>query len=96
MRPITPQEVAKKKEATIPKFVLDAFDALIAEHYFDGRSVVLLKEVRERVGQVCKSEWFNVEDTYRAAGWKVEYDQPGYNESYPAKFTFIAQERKTV
>ena len=32
--------------------------------------------------------WLNVEEAYREQGWKVEYDKPGYNESYGAYFTF--------
>ncbi len=32
--------------------------------------------------------WLNVEELYRAQGWTVTYDKPGYNESYPATFTF--------
>jgi hypothetical protein len=30
----------------------------------------------------------DIEDTYREAGWKVEYDKPAYCEDYPANFTF--------
>lgn len=30
----------------------------------------------------------DVEDLYRAQGWKVEYDKPAYCETYPATFTF--------
>lgn len=38
--------------------------------------------------EVFSEGWLNVEDAYRAAGWKVEYDKPGYNETYEATFTF--------
>lgn len=34
--------------------------------------------------------WLNFEGAYRRAGWKVEFDKPGYNESYPATFKFTA------
>lgn len=33
-------------------------------------------------------EHLDVEDVYRAAGWEVTYDKPGYNETYDATFTF--------
>lgn len=36
-----------------------------------------------------KNHWLDVEDIYREVGWKVEYDKPGYNESYPATFKFL-------
>ena len=32
--------------------------------------------------------WLEIEDIYRAAGWKVEYDKPAYNENYEATFMF--------
>ncbi|HET8688481.1 MAG TPA: hypothetical protein VFM18_17860 [Methanosarcina sp.] len=32
--------------------------------------------------------WLNIEEIFKAAGWKVTYDKPAYNESYPAKFEF--------
>lgn len=31
---------------------------------------------------VFKNGWLNIEEVFRAAGWKVEYDKPGYNENY--------------
>ncbi len=32
--------------------------------------------------------WLNVESFYEDAGWAVQYDKPGFSESYPATFTF--------
>lgn len=32
--------------------------------------------------------WLDVEDIFEEVGWKVVYDKPGYNESYPANFEF--------
>lgn len=32
--------------------------------------------------------WLDIEEMYRAQGWKVEYDRPGYCESYDAHFIF--------
>lgn len=38
--------------------------------------------------QIFDNGWLNVEEAYEAEGWKVEYDKPGYNESYGAYFKF--------
>lgn len=38
--------------------------------------------------KVFRNGWLNVEDLYHDVGWIVEYDKPGFNESYPATFTF--------
>jgi hypothetical protein len=91
MSPISPVQVAKKKGEYIPKEVFEAFDALIVENYVAGRAVVIQDEVVERVKKKvgnCNNKWLNVEAAYEAVGWKVEYDKPAYNESYPAKFIF--------
>lgn len=32
--------------------------------------------------------WLNFEEVFRAQGWKIEYDRPGYNEDYEPIFTF--------
>ena len=36
----------------------------------------------------------NVETIYRKDGWNVEYDKPGYNESYDASFKFSRKNKK--
>jgi len=38
--------------------------------------------------EVFDKGWLNIEPMYRAAGWKVVYDKPAYNESYEPTFTF--------
>jgi hypothetical protein len=43
--------------------------------------------------QVFDNNWLDVEDIFRKAGWKVNYEKPAYNESYPASFKF-QQQRK--
>ena len=90
---ITPEQVAKAKPRQIPKEVFDAFDALIVENYVSGKSVVRQSDVVERVTKTryeFKTEWLNVESAYESVGWRVEYDKPAYNETYPASFTFTA------
>jgi hypothetical protein len=41
--------------------------------------------------QVYDNKWLDVETFYEAAGWKVEYDKPGYNEMYEAFWNFTAK-----
>jgi hypothetical protein len=41
--------------------------------------------------EVFSRGYLNVEEAYRELGWKVEYDKPGYNESYDAHFIFKAK-----
>ncbi len=96
IKPITPSQVVKAKKDSLPDGVIEAFNELIAEK-FDGReSSITLNEAIARVAKktgftrdkVCDNGWMDVESIYRKAGWKVEYDQPGYCESGTATYTF--------
>jgi len=40
--------------------------------------------------EIFDNSWLDFEDTFRAEGWKVVYDKPGYNEDYEASFKFEA------
>lgn len=102
-RPIKPSEVVTAKNGTIPPEVFDAFNECIGRHWSGRESVVLQDEVVANIlkrmpsatrGDVFDSNWLDVEPSYRAEGWSVEYDKPAYCESYPAKFIFKATEPK--
>ena len=97
VKPITPGEVTQKKAESLPPEVLEAFNELIAENWDGRESTFKLSEAVARIRKkvtVPKGEspgdkgWLDIEDIYRKAGWKVEYDQPAYNETYPATYTF--------
>ena len=98
VNPITPAEATSKKLTSIPDYVIEAFNTLIAKHY-DGRSAVVKQEdvvaaiVTDGItrSMVFENHWLDVEDIFRNAGWDVEYDKPCYNESYPATFTFTSK-----
>lgn len=96
MKPITPAEVAAQRVTDLPPEVIEEWNKAIAEK-FDGRTAVIgqidmvgrlaerMKVERIKVFAEC---WLNVEHVFRAAGWSVEYDKPGYNETYEPTFTF--------
>lgn len=97
VKPISPREVAKSKLSQIPDEVIEAFNELIAESFSDGCSVVKQSKVVTRIGKKMKksgnktkfdNNWLDIEEIYEKNGWKVVYDQPGFNESYPTTFTF--------
>lgn len=100
-RPISPDQLTDAKSAAFPPEVFDAFNELICEN-MDGAEATIKQDdvVRRIIGklgadapqytrqQIFDRGWLNVEDAYRKAGWSVEYDKPGFNETYPATFTF--------
>lgn len=101
MPPIKPTEVAKRKEHEIPDGVFDVFNAMIAAAW-NGRSATIKEsdvalEIADKfqisTEEVYKRHWLDVEDAYKRAGWRVRYDKPGYNETYPATFEFTSAMR---
>lgn len=102
---IRPEEVAAAKAATFPWYVLQAFNHIIAAKFVSkNQSVTIYQDdVIEDMILLAQSSgleldrsiifdkgYLNVEEVYRAAGWKVDYDKPAYNESYRAHFKFKA------
>lgn len=92
VKPITPEEVVSKKEEILPDFVFESFNYLIAQNWKGGSSSFkqddVVNLIREKMSGDFDIRWLDVEPVYRRAGWKVEYDKPGYCESYSATFTF--------
>ena len=94
--PIKPSEVSAKKIESLPAKVFQVFNRLIGESW-NGYSATVMQGVaadmvaealRLTRGEVFDRHLLDVEDAYREAGWYVEYDKPGYNESYEASFRF--------
>ena len=95
MDPIKPDDVARQKKELFPDGVIEAFNELIAETFVNGQASFKQEDVVERIvskgiekTDIFSNHWLDVEEIYIKAGWKVKYDQPAYNETYPATFTF--------
>ncbi len=100
VQPIRPSEVAKQKKASFPDAVFEAFNEAIAANWVNGSSSFTQDEVvklmvSKGLKNIFNNGWLNVEEVYEKAGWKVEYDSPGYNESYSASFTFTAKRKRS-
>lgn len=94
--PIRPSEVASHKTAVIPEKVFEVFNELITKAW-DGQTAIVKQKVAEvRIAEalnvscqaVLDEGFLNVEPAYREAGWKVEYDKPGFNETYEPTYKF--------
>lgn len=99
VEPISPDEAIEAK--VFPDEVMTGWNNVIAENLRNGRSAftqdAAIKAImaafraagkRTTRAKIFDKGWLDVEGTYRKAGWKVEYDKPGYNETYAANFTF--------
>lgn len=101
--PISVDDVLKLKRNVIPIVVFDAINHLLAES-FNGHSAIIKQKdivakiieflktpedkVQEQTREIYSKHWLDIEDLYREQGWEVEYDKPGYNETYDANFRF--------
>ena len=94
-KPITPKEVVSLKKSLIPDAVIESFNELIAESFSNGHSEFLTKKVVARMvskglkeKDIYANGWLDIEDIFEKAGWKVDYDNPGYNEDYDPSYSF--------
>jgi len=94
--PISPKEA--KAGRAFPDAVYEAFNELIVE----GRGHVRQRDAIARIlskmpdidqNTIFKKGWLDIEDAYRAKGWDVIYDKPGFNEHHYEPF-FKFEERK--
>ncbi len=93
---LSPQEVLERKQDTTPELVLETVNRLLTEKItVDGRARIKQDEIMAILvegglnrREIFDKHWLDFEDRYRAAGWEVKYDKPGYNESYDAYFEF--------
>jgi len=107
-KPIKPGEVSALKKEMLPGYVMEAFNQCIAVGY-DGHSAKVYQgEVVARIltlaglagdndltrDDVYERGYLDVEPIYRAEGWDVHYNKPGYNESYEASFLFESKKPK--
>lgn len=96
VKPISPDDVVKIKKQNMPDEVIETFNELIAKEW-NGRYALLFagkvasaiaKKLHVKVDKVYDNHWLDVEDIFRAEGWKVVFEKPDYNESGDSTFTF--------
>lgn len=98
VKPIKPSEMIQ----TIPDWVIEGANECIQAHWVELNKeshftqdelinyVLKHKPESARIGRdiLFKNHWLDIEPLYRKEGWKVDYDKPGYCETYDANFTF--------
>jgi hypothetical protein len=96
VHPISPDEVVKYRAKTFPKEVIEVINTMISEAWNGYMAELEQDEVLTRICQKLKissdealrRHLLDFEEVYRDAGWNVEYDRPGYDESYEANYKF--------
>lgn len=104
---LSPQDIIDDLGNIIPKSVIQGVNNLLKLKY-RGDSVVLyqneiIKEImkieKQNNGTLTRQQLFDnhymdFEPIFSQAGWKVVYDNPGYNETYEANFTFTPKPKQ--
>ena len=101
--PLTPKQVQEMHQKTIPEEIIFAVNRLLVKGGSEPpiRIVIEQNEVIEEATAIMKSNgktierddffknhWLDFEPIFKEAGWKVTFKKPGYNESFPAYWTF--------
>lgn len=96
IEPISPNDVKK----SIPDFIIETVNKLIVEKWDGNKAIILQDDIMDKVSsndadsdkpsrrEIFDKGWLDFEPLYREKGWSVEYDKPGYNEFYKARFIF--------
>lgn len=97
--PVSPKDIASVQSSTIPEFVFEAINELIALKWDGSAAVVPVHEIATRACSKAQIErnafdplWVNIGAAYGAAGWSVVYDRPGMYENYSAFFRFTKRD----
>ena len=96
VKAFSPQEVANKHVESIPDCIIEAVNDLLIKKYNPtyGTATIKQNEVIAAVEHIYTrhtifdNNWLDFENLYRAQGWEVTYDKPGYCESYEAYWEF--------
>ncbi len=94
--PITPNEAKATRQRNIPDEVIEVWNDIIVIKMRGSSARIqqseivdaILNRIEVKRQDIFDNGWLDIEPLYRAAGWQVKYDRPGYNENYEAYFEF--------
>lgn len=92
----TPEQAKLAHQANLPDEVTKVVNGFLSLRAERSRIVITQKEVVAALvlagfdtKTIDDNNMLDFEGSYEASGWKVEYDKPGYNESYEAFWIFV-------
>lgn len=99
MKPVSPKDVddAVVLGANIPSPVVEVVNELLLSLGGGQHTILKMGVVIERVvarsditrAELFANKWLDFEPMYRAAGWEVVFEKPGYGESYDPFWKFV-------
>lgn len=109
MKPITPEKIEQIKIHEMPEAIIQATNELIVRKWNGTSATIKVNEIVEQYFRIkgtdpedngrerrelFENHHLDIEPAYRHAGWCVEFDKPGYNESYDSYFVFTKRTKK--
>lgn len=97
VKPISPSDIIENLDKIIPPVVIQAVNNLLKKKFRGDEAVILQDEIVNEIFRlddtiiredIFKNKLLDFEVLYAKNGWSIEYDKPGYCESYSAKFIF--------
>ena len=94
VKPFSPSEAEAMHVTTIPDQIITAVNKRLVANA-GSRCTILQDEIIAEAVEagldkraIFDNHWLDFEKHFETFGWKVTYDKPGYNESYPASWEF--------
>ncbi|MEO7905122.1 MAG: hypothetical protein ABIR91_04995 [Candidatus Saccharimonadales bacterium] len=95
VKPYSPDEAAQAQSDVIPDIVVETVNRLLAQRASLDHIVIKQRELVELLNErgltssdVFAQHMLDFKEMYRLCGWEVEFDKPGYNESYAPSWKF--------
>lgn len=103
IKPYSPEDIERLADvSSFPVEVIQVVNGFLKERGRSSLYITIRQdEVLERLealfhqngmrfdrSEAFDRHWLDFETAYRSQGWLVEYDKPGYNESYDAHWIF--------
>ena len=93
-QPITPQEV--REQNLIPGVIMSVINQLITDNWDGKQSKVNQDDIVSKIvecshlkrNEIFEKNYLDIEDNYKSAGWKVEYNSPDRDQSFKEYFIF--------
>lgn len=98
VKPFTPEDAKAEQQNQLPEQVISAVNSFLASRAGSTTIRIMQTEMVEKLEEsgfnratIFGNYLLDFEEAYRANGWKVIYDKPGYNETYDAFWDFTAE-----